>query len=410
MAAAKTRLGFLSSLATSRWTIFLALAFSLLANWAGMSALGAFLFFLFLLGTAARGWGRLALRRVRAVAAADQTVLSVGEALPLTYTVENDKLLPLVWLELWQPVPPRDCLVPTDGFSRRTFTGPEAEAEGTGAVYRRHFLFLMGGQTLRWETLWRAERRGVYRLNALSLRSGDGFGLTQIAALSPLPRPLTLVVWPRLVPVSTAPFFRNVWQGETGRQGWVEDPTVLRGLRDYQPGDSWRRIDWRTAARQDELQTRLYETIRPSTLHFILDAASFTEEDLEEAISLTASLILELDRQGVCCGLSLPGAGQPVTLSPEDTGVEAADLMLALSEFQPEPGAVFDQEALSALSLTVGQLWLVTHSGTRLGCPELADRLAGAGLSVLCADPLAPGPLAGRTMLPLSAVKGGDAP
>ena len=408
MAAPKARLGFLSSLAASRWVILLALGLSLLTNWAGMSALGAFLFLLFLLGAAARCWGRLALRRVRAQVSAERAVLSVGEELSLAYAVENDKLLPLVWLELWQPVPPRDCLSPAGDFSRRVFDGPEAEAEGASAVYRRRFLFLMGGQTLRWETTWRAQRRGVYRLSTLSLRSGDGFGLTQIAAPASLSRPLALVVWPKLVPVSTAPFFRNVWQGETGRQGWVEDPTVLRGLRDYQPGDSWRRIDWRTAARQDELQTRLYETIRPSTVHFILDTASFDEEELEEAISLAASLILELYRQGVRCGLSLP-AGQPVTLSPGGAGVETADLMLALSDFEPEPGAGFDQETLSALSLTVGQLWLVTHSGARLGCPALAEGLADAGLSVLCADPLSPGPLTGRTMVPFSAVKGGDA-
>ena len=211
MAAPKARLGFLSSLAASRWVILLALCLSLLTNWAGMSALGAFLFLLFLLGAAARGWGRLALRRVRAQVSAERAVLSVGEELSLAYAVENDKLLPLVWLELWQPVPPRDCLSPAGDFSRRVFDGPEAEAEGASAVYRRRFLFLMGGQTLRWETTWRAQRRGVYRLSTLSLRSGDGFGLTQIAAPASLSRPLALVVWPKLVPVSTAPFFRNVW-------------------------------------------------------------------------------------------------------------------------------------------------------------------------------------------------------
>lgn len=412
MAADRKRLGFLSSLAASRGVILLCLALSLLANWAGLGSLGAFLFFLFLLGLAARVWGLAALRGVSAGVAAERALLSVGEEIALHYTVKNEKLLPLIWLELWQSIPPNGCLTPASGFSLRPFEGAEAEAEGVPAVYRRRLLFLMGYQSLTWETVWRAERRGVYRLKALGLRSGDGFGLTQGAGTSLLHRPLTLAVWPRLIPVHTAPFFRTAWQGETGRQGWIEDPTVLRGLRPYLAGDSWKKIDWRTAARQDALYTRQFEMVQPASIHFILDAASFwglseNQDELEDMISVLASLILELDRLGVRCGLSLPGIARQITLSPDDPGITAADLLLALSEFQADPAGSFDEEALSSLTLTAGQLWLATYSGERLGCSDLFWRLEGAGLSVLCADPLSPGPLAGRYLLPLAAVKKG---
>jgi len=106
MAADRKRIGFLSSLAASRGVILLCLALSLLANWAGLGSLGAFLFFLFLLGLAARVWGLAALRGVSAGVAAERALLSVGEEIALHYTVKNEKLLPLIWLELWQSVPP----------------------------------------------------------------------------------------------------------------------------------------------------------------------------------------------------------------------------------------------------------------------------------------------------------------
>ena len=128
---------------------------------------------------------------------------------------------------------------------------------------------------------------------------------------------------------------------------------------------------------------------------------------MEAVISLVASLILALDAQEVRCGISLPGHVRPVCLSPEDPETDAAALLLALSEFQPEPKGRFDGEALGSLALTVGQLWLVTASGEKLGCPELLGCLAGAGVSVLCTEPGAPGPLAGHRMLPISAVRGG---
>ena len=183
-------------------------------------------------------------------------------------------------------------------------------------------------------------------------------------------------------------------------------PTSLSGWRLLE------KIDWRTAARQDALYTRQFEMVQPASIHFILDAASFwglseNQDELEDMISVLASLILELDRLGVRCGLSLPGIARQITLSPDDPGITAADLLLALSEFQADPAGSFDEEALSSLTLTAGQLWLATYSGERLGCSDLFWRLEGAGLSVLCADPLSPGPLAGRYLLPLAAVKKG---
>ena len=55
----------------------------------------------------------------------------------------------------------------------------EAGVEGKAAIYRRRIIFLMGMQTLTWDTVWTARRRGIYRPGRFTLRSGDGFGLTQ---------------------------------------------------------------------------------------------------------------------------------------------------------------------------------------------------------------------------------------
>jgi uncharacterized protein (DUF58 family) len=38
-----------------------------------------------------------------------------------------------------------------------------------------------------------------------------------------------------------------------------DDPARIQGVRDYQPGDSLRRMDWKTSARAGSLQVRRYE-------------------------------------------------------------------------------------------------------------------------------------------------------
>jgi uncharacterized protein (DUF58 family) len=406
MLKGKKRVSIMSSLLVMTPVIIVAFVASLLLNRIGFVSLSVFLFVVSVVGLLSRLWGLYALRRVEVALTADRETMSVGDRAHLSYTVANNKLLPVMWLELCQDVPHNDCIAPDSGFSLHRFDEIEAGVEGKAAIYRRRILFLMGMQALSWDTMWTAKRRGVYRPGQFTLRSGDGFGLTQ-SNQSVAAGEHVFVVWPKLVPVVTEPFFRNVWQGGTGRRGYVEDPTVLRGLRDYLPGDSWKHIDWRVAARQDDVQVRQFETILPSTVHFVLDVVSFLgfseqNDELESAISILASLILELDRLGVRCGLSLPqGVHTPaVDMNPEDPAVTARDLLYALAALEAEDlSGGFDEAALETRSQTVGQLWLLVYSGERLSCPSLADKLMGNGLFVLCHDTGAAGILAGCPML-----------
>ena len=390
----KKYLGALSSLLVFWPVIVGCLATSALSNWAGLTLVSVLFLLLGLLGLLSRLWGMTALRQASAGLECTQCALFSGESVTITYTVENKGLLPMMWLEVCQNAPLNRCLVPDHTFSLYELDEPEARVEGVGALYRRRLLFLLGWRALSWETVWTAQRRGVYPVTHLILRSGDGFGLTQSAKRISLPAPPTLVVYPKLVAVNPGPFLRNVWQGRTGRRGYMEDPTVLRTLRDYQPTDSWKRIDWRMAARQEELQVKQFETVLPATIHFIVDGASFVglsdeNDELEEALSILGSLLLELDRAGITCGLSLPAtAGSPpATRPPTDPSLTVQDLLIQLSAFDGDTATGdFDHGQLASLAQSVGQLWLINYSKQRLTCRPLLDLLEGRGLGVISWD------------------------
>ena len=65
----------------------------------GYLPLSGILLFLFVLAGVARIWGAVAMKDVSLSVSADRTMLYPGETAEITYTVENGKFLPLIWME-----------------------------------------------------------------------------------------------------------------------------------------------------------------------------------------------------------------------------------------------------------------------------------------------------------------------
>lgn len=382
----KGRIGFQSALLVSAGVIAGAFVGAVLAFWIGLFGVGVLLMAVSVTGLVSRLWGLYSLRGMEADVRPEAETLSVGQSVTVHYKLKNNKALPLIWVELCQDVPVRGCLVPDGSFRLRRFSEEEAQHTGRAEAYMRRFAFVAGLSELSWDTEWTGARRGVYRPQKLVLRSGDGFGLTQSTGEVGGLDGRVIVVWPKLIPVETWPFLRHVWTGNTGRAGWQEDPTVMRGERAYQPGDPWKRIDWRTAARTDELMVRQFDTVTPQSVLFILDAASL--DDKEEAISVTASLIRALSARGIDCGLALPATAERPTLllRPEDPMVTAQRCLFALSEFEAESaGDHFDDMAIVLTAAQSGQVWIVAESAKAMRCAVLAGKLSESGVRLLAA-------------------------
>ena len=382
----KGHIGFQSALLVTWGVIIGAFAGAVLAWWIGVPGAGVLLMAVSLTGLVSRLWGLAALRGMEVSAEAEREAISVGQSVTVRYTLKNNKALPLVWVELMQDAPVRDCLVPDASFRLREFSEEEAAHTGRSRAYIRRFAFVMGYSALAWETEWTGARRGVYRPQNIVLRSGDGFGLTQSTGEVSGLEGRMIVVWPRIVPVETWPFLRHVWTGATGKAGWSEDPTVMLGEHPYQPGDSWKRIDWRAAARTDELMVRQFDTVTPLSVLFILDAAAL--EDAEEGISMTASLIHALCWSGIDCGLALPATEHhaPLLLRPEDPGVTEAGCLYALASFEAESATSrFNEKAIMSAAAETGQVWIVSEGAGSMRCAELAGKLSESGVRLLAA-------------------------
>ena len=250
-------------------------------------------------GASARIWAARALDRVTASLTADRSGLLPGDVCRVEFTVDNPKWLPLVWLTLRFPLEREGALLPEQPWEMVELAN---DGETSRLAFEKNVSFLMWHQRIAFSCGFRAQHRGLLRLDRVSLLSGDGLCLCGREAEFPLPRPLELVVYPRLVPVSTAWFRKISWELETGARGINDDPTVIRNVRAYQPGDNARALNYRLMARGQGAMVNIYEKISPRRATFLLDGASFRTlppEAFEEALEITASLLTALAEEQV---------------------------------------------------------------------------------------------------------------
>jgi uncharacterized protein (DUF58 family) len=213
-----------------------------------------------------------------------------GEELDVHLRVANHGRLPIAWLELHESLP---VALHTPNFDRRV-------------------LSLAGGEEARLRYTLVCRRRGYYQLGPLTLHTGDLIGLapersSQIAED-------VLIVYPKIVPLPTLQLPSQIPFGSLRTQTrFFEDPCRFFGVRDYQPGDSLRSVNWRSSAHMAQLQVKRFQPA--VALHSIIfldlnaDAYSIRSRNAAEELGCTiaasiAVRLLELRQQ---VGLKLAG-------------------------------------------------------------------------------------------------------
>lgn len=348
-------------------------------------------------------WTRWSLSRLDIQSLSGTICTFPGNTVSVSFRAANRKLLPLIWLELLFPLTADSPVVPARRENRTCGEDPETGAEVPGACTR--LTWLMWNQEASAEVPMRAVKRGICRLSCVTAFSGDLLGLGSRKRTFSL-SPAVLAVYPAIFPICPDRLTRSSTDLEAGRNGYMEDVTLLKMNRKYQPGDPAKKINWRQLARQGAITVNIHETVFPRLSAFLLDLASFRRgtltanslngremtlwsplsEELEEMLSLTASCILSLHDQGICCGLIIPGEQEEDCLIryPGRPGSSAEELLYSLAEvnYSGQDRSVPQWEIASRMS-SFGTLYLVTESYKGLTfSPEL---FAASGSAVILA-------------------------
>lgn len=237
----------------------------------------------------ARLWVR---RGARAITWRRQVPVAAFPGEPVTVQIElhNQGRLPLPWLALHESIPP---LLHTPPELRQVLSLAAGE--------RRVITYTVNGQ-----------QRGFYRLGPLTLRIGDVFGLNEQSLEGMQTDNLT--IYPRVLPLGDLQLPASLPFGvlPTTRSLFT-DPARPIGVRDYQPGDSMQRIDWKNSARLNRLQVRRHQpAIALNTLVALAFAQNeyprrFASDAMERAVVAAASIIVHLLRHRQPVGLCTSG-------------------------------------------------------------------------------------------------------
>ena len=278
---------------------FLALALFLLSLLVHQALAFLAALFTLLVGFVPDLWYRYALRHIVIRQQVSQEHLFFGEEVTLSISIENQKLLPLPWLQIEDIISP-----PLTVMSRRASPLRVANQDMLASTW---LLWSFQRVTRRYRLL--CHTRGFHIFGPLRLTSSDPFGWLDSDVT--VPASATLLVYPLIAPLETLglPSVHPLGEHTTQRL-LLEDPLRVAGVRDYMLGDDPRRIHWKATARAGSLQSKIYEHSSLRRLLLLLDPWNYSPasqgidlESQELTITAAASIALWALDEGYMVGI-----------------------------------------------------------------------------------------------------------
>lgn len=147
-------------------------------------------------------------------------------------------------------------------------------------------------------------RRGIHEFNSVKLRYRDPFGFFE--------REKTIELYSELIGVPRIEDVQTPYstKGTKITVGPLPSPRVGEGvefhaIREYQPGDPLRIINWKATARTGRIMANEYESERKVDVILIVDATYAGREVFDHLVRAVASLMLDSLNNGTSFGLLL---------------------------------------------------------------------------------------------------------
>jgi len=174
--------------------------------------------------------------------------VNFGEPAEYSLTLENRKLLPVPWLRLENKVTKGLSFVKS-GVLREPFGRKDAQFQDIFGLkwyerVKRRYELIPG-------------RRGLFNFGPVDMRYSGILGLfTNDISYD---ENVGLLVYPRILPYSVDGIEPRYLFGSRPRRGWLyTDPLNPVGLRPYRSTDSMRKINWKSSARHQRLESEMH--------------------------------------------------------------------------------------------------------------------------------------------------------
>lgn len=226
-----------------------------------------------------------------------------GEEIELRIVTSNRKFLPVFWSNITYGIPA--------GLMIREFHLAIEPASQRG--YLRSSWSLGPWQTVVRRFIIDCKDRGFYHIGPGHIETGDPLGF--FSGRMELPDVFELIIYPKVYPIAEMGFPAHQPFGEFRSVGRLfEDPMRTIGVREWQMGDSQRRIHWKATAKYQSLFSRVYEPAEEEAIMIFLNIATlekfwhgYIPELQEQAIRVASSLAYELSEKRLPVGVIANG-------------------------------------------------------------------------------------------------------
>ncbi len=144
------------------------------------------------------------------------------------------------------------------------------------------------------------KKRGVFKPGRFIIESFYPLGL--IRCWSWVDLDMSVVIYPKPVTLVTVP--SAIVQGNAGKESPVIGKEDFYGFKTYISGDPLRHVDWRSVAKGQELQSKVYAAQQDENNW--VDWYELHLNSTEEKLSRMCDWVLQLERQSRAYGLRLP--------------------------------------------------------------------------------------------------------
>lgn len=270
-----------------------------------------------------------------------QKGINVGQTGMIQETVSNNKRLPLPILEVKFATSP-DFL-----FQKERTTSV------TDRFYKKDLFSLKGRQRTVVCHEFKAMKRGYFSIDEIDVLTRDYFFSQDYAVR--VKNDTAIYVYPKKLDTHILnPFFAQMMGDVVTRRRVEEDLFAFRGIREYRPGDSMRRINWKNTAHTGHLLVNMYDTTTAIEVCLLLDweiRLPFDEEEIsEELISLASSVSSYLLENGITVGLHSNYTDimtkEPVTVKDGMGRQHIAQIDRALARANPKEHSLNMEELL----------------------------------------------------------------
>ena len=292
------------------------------------------------------GWllVKFGLRGLQCSRAFSRVAVFEGEEGEMIEIVRNDRPMIVPWLRVESHISPHLQLGRT-----KASQADQENLHVSGSRYYCSLFTLMPYQQIRRRHRVKFLHRGEYDLGNASLSVGDLLGFFTATREQQMHVPV--MVFPRLLDEKELSQPLSLLLGEAlSKRPLLTDPFLVRGIRDYVPGDPVRDIHWPATARMGTAQVRVFDHTARMKLMVILNVQrkdaqwgdhlmEYEEGEIEHGISVAATMCVRALRGGLAAGFA---ANMPF-------GEENESVIM-----MPDGGAAREEELLTAFArLTV---------------------------------------------------------